>query len=191
MWWDQEPDLTALREGRALFRVSPVEGEKVLEGLASRGSSMSMLYLGDYYDRGELVPKDADKALNYYKRAIDNGSVPATIYLASVLLRACRYDEARRCLEYGSSRNYAPALYRLGWMQLKGFDRQPSVTEARNSWERAYALGHLRARRNLAFLYAKGGAGLFNIPLGVFMIAQLPFQLIRKLKEDPEKEFMR
>src|SRR5258708_33946080 len=70
----KEPDQLALSSAYELLQSEPQKAFPVLEGLADKGSLMSMLYLADAYLKGLGTPTDVTAAEQWRMGAHHKGS---------------------------------------------------------------------------------------------------------------------
>ena len=145
--WENEPDLEQLRRAHSLLRSNPAQALLALKALAERGSTMSMLYIGEAYDEKGAATTDLTRAAEWYSRAADRGSTLGRYKLGRVYLDLERYGEARQMFEMGVSENYAPSMNMLGMMYMKGIGINRDVSRARPLFERSASLGHVFAKK--------------------------------------------
>ena len=167
--WENEPDLEQLRRAHSLLRSNPAQALLALKALAERGSTMSMLYIGEAYDEKGAATTDLTRAAEWYSRAADRGSTLGRYKLGRVYLDLERYGEARQMFEMGVSENYAPSMNMLGMMYMKGIGINRDVSRARPLFERSASLGHVFAKRNLAAIFLRGTFGILQFLRGIYL----------------------
>lgn len=161
--------MAALSAAQELLTEEPERALQIFQELASKGSPMSMMYLGDAYRRGIGVSVDLESAKRWLKLASDAGSREAPHQLGLLLLDLKEYQQAIEMFRLGSSWHYLPSLYRLGVMFSDGVGVDPQETLARDFFEKASAGGHVFAKRRLASMLLRGSGGSRNIPGGVWL----------------------
>lgn len=173
--WSREPDIARLREARSNLSTDPSVGVSELMSLADQGSIMSMIYLGWAFYTGQFVPMDLKKAEDWYQKAFKEHSIEAAYLLGNLYSRQKLYEKAIDFYTFASKSNYCPALYRLGRIYNDGLGVKIDKARAIILWEKADKLGHIYAKRNIAFFYITGGRGIMRIPFG---FAKLWFSLL-------------
>jgi uncharacterized protein len=172
MDWAKEPDMESLTRAHSLLASDPGQALTELKALADRGSVMSMLYIANAYRNGVGSGTDLQQAEEWYRRAMDRGSVLGSYELGRVYYEMENYPKAEKAFRAGESQNYAPSINMLGMMHLGGTGVEQNTGKARDLLERASALGHIFAKRNLAFLLITGRYGLreFLRGVGLFLL---------------------
>ncbi|HTO83812.1 MAG TPA: tetratricopeptide repeat protein [Methylomirabilota bacterium] len=186
--WENEPDLAQLRRAHSLLRDNPAQALRDLEGLADRGSTMSMLYIGYACRHGEGTARDLVRAAEWYSRAASRGSKLGRYLLGRVYLELERYAEAQQMFEMGVSENYAPSMNLLGimYMRRRGIERDTS--RALFLLEQSASLGNIYGKRNLARLLLKGTFGPLQFLRGIYIFISV-FKDV--LSTDPRSEQFR
>jgi hypothetical protein len=110
--------------------------------VAERGHPQAQNILGQLYEKGIGVEKNADKAVLYYEKAANQGLAEAQMRLG-VMLRngegvARDPKRARKWLTKAAHQNIGEAQYQLGQMYLHGEVSEPNL-EAANVWLRRAA----------------------------------------------------
>ena len=171
--WTKEPDQVELRRAYDLRATDSTQALVALKALADRGSMMSMMYIAEIYRNGKETSVDLDEAQKWLRRAIQNGSVPASYELGRMLFEFKNYPQSKEAFEIGETHNFAPSINMLGTMYLNGIGVEKNLTRARELLERASSLGHVFAKRNLAGLLVRGADGPHGFFRGVrlFLVA--------------------
>lgn len=167
--WDNEPDLNELRQAHQLIDTALQEAMERLEGLAARGSAMSMMYIADAYRSGKGAKIDLVRAEEWYRRAAENGVILGTYELARMHLDAKRYVEAKETLAIGASKQHLPSINMLGTMYRDGLGVDRDLKRARDLFETAAAGGHVFAKRDLGAVLMRGKFGMCQTVRGLML----------------------
>ncbi len=187
----KEPDQLALSSAYELLQSEPQKAFPVLEGLADKGSLMSMLYLADAYMKGLGTPTDLTAAEKWLMRATDRGSHVAPHQLGLLYLDLKDYEKAEKMFRLGASWNYLPSLYRLGMMYSDGVGVVPDPDQARDFFERASSMGHVFAKRRLAGMLLRGECGPLGVLRGLWLLIVGFAQAVSGAISDAGSERMR
>jgi TPR repeat protein len=110
------------------------KGTQILEEAAGTGDMNALLILGDLYYHGIGVRKNAEKALEYYRRGADRGSIAAFVKLGKLLLihTSIPIEAATICLweEEAERHNHPGAQYLMGILHWMGVGIEGSEEEA-------------------------------------------------------------
>jgi hypothetical protein len=175
--WAAEPDHKELAALGQLLTVDAASALPRLMALAERGSTMSMIYIGDSYRCGRGTNVDLEKAENWYRQAADEGSVLGHYDLASLYLTTQRIHQAKGSFEFGARRGYPPALNQLGRMFLSGVGAEKNLEKARAYLERASAAGHIPGKAGLARLLMKRDGSFQTRLRGVLLMVNAQISL--------------
>jgi TPR repeat protein len=148
-----EPDVPALWEAVSALANAPHNGLARLTVLASKGSKLSMIYLGDSFERGQIVTKDLGEADSWYQRAADLGSTEGAHRLAGSAWHDGHVDQAIHQLQLLSQSGFIPATYCLGEIYYFGEKILPNQEKAIHFFKLADKNGHFLAKQMLSFLY--------------------------------------
>src|SRR5436190_5918582 len=135
--FDAEPDLAHLREARLRLDREPERALQELKWLASRGSVMSLIYIGETYARGRGVKVDLEEAMSWYKQAAETGSALAQHLLGRAYFKQRKMEEALACFRRAAAQDYAPPIYFLGRMNCWGTGMPRNIEEGTRLFERA------------------------------------------------------
>ncbi|MEI9425437.1 tetratricopeptide repeat protein [Mesorhizobium sp. Cs1299R1N1] len=166
-----EPDLDALRRAYALIQSDPAKAMGELEDLAKRNSAMSMIYLGDMFERGTGTAIDLEKAEDWFSKASLSGSVEGAFRLGMLYLLRNNKEKAEDVFRSEILKEFPPALDRLGSLYVERGDAE-SIEQARLLFETADALGNIYAKRHLAGLMITGRLGISRILPGFWLLAR-------------------
>lgn len=176
--FDAEPDLSHLREARLRLDREPERALQELKWLASRGSVMSMIYIGEAYARGRGLKADLEEAIRWYKRAAEKGSALAFHLLGRAHFKQKRVEEALACFHQAAAQDYPPSIYFLGRMNCWGIGMTRNIEEGTRLFERATALGNLPAKGALAKMLLVYHDGIFNRLRGVWLRISVTAQFV-------------
>jgi TPR repeat protein len=182
--WANEPDLLGLRKAWETMQADPGRAIPLLHDLASRGSPMSMVYLGTMARKGLAGDKNVAEAELWYRRAMSLGSIVAVSVLGGIYFNRGENEAARECFAVGAAVDHAQSLYWLARCELRLAQGPSDVDEAVGHLERAVQGGHLLAKRELAAILIRRGRCL----RGAMMFAQTPFEAFREALRDPKSD---
>ena len=110
------------------------KGTQILKEAANTGDINSLIILGDLYHFGIGVQKNADKALEYYRRGADRGSVAAFVKLGKLLIDypsiSIEAATIRLWEEEAERHNHPGAQYLMGVLHWMGVGIEGSEEEA-------------------------------------------------------------
>lgn len=135
--------------------------------LAKKANVFDMCLLADIYASGTgAVRKDSGKALGYYLKASDCGSVPASFAAAQMLDLDRKYPEALK--RYAMAADYnAVAAYKYGEYLCKGLGTSVDKPKAAQYLKKAAAQDVANAQLMLGDLYFNGDGVERNVPEAV------------------------
>jgi TPR repeat protein len=139
------------------------ESARLFEPLAERGSPTALLNLGWLHDSGHLGPRDTEKAISLYEKAVEADSAEAKDYLQRALIQkeeqlAWRlmesgdYAASARLLEALVERDSEWALLNLGWLHDSGHLGRRDTEKAISLYEKAVEAGSAVAKDYLRYL---------------------------------------
>ncbi len=123
---------------------------KALQAKAATGDALAQLNLGAAYDHGMGVTRDVDKAIEWYRKAADQGLAEAQFNLAHILV--AEDISAVGAAEYmlkAAEQGMADAQYLMGVTYAEGIGVEPDEEKARLWLERASAQGQKDAAKYL------------------------------------------
>ncbi|HEY4113579.1 MAG TPA: tetratricopeptide repeat protein [Rhizomicrobium sp.] len=167
--FDAEPDLARLRDARLRQERDPERALQELKWLASRGSVMSMIYIGEAYARGRGLKVDLEEAIRWYKQAAEMGSALAQHLLGRAYLKQKRTEQALESFRHAAAQDYPPSIYFLGRMNCWGMGVPRNIEEGTRLFERAMALGNSPAKGALATILLVYHDGVFDRLRGVWL----------------------
>ena len=165
--WSKETQQSRelIEQASAIEETDPAAFRLYVEA-AEIGSAWSMGRLGWQYETGTAVAPYADKALEYYHRAICAGSWMATIHYARLLEKLGHHDHCDRVLKDGVASDFVPAYFWLARLRYKRSKNGKVCRDVRPFLEYAAIRGHPGARVTHAQWMIWGRLGLREIPRG-------------------------
>ena len=168
--------------GRArslLFGSDWRRGLDEMEGLAHRGSLMSMLFVADAMRVPWGYEQDLPEAEAWFRVAVESGSARGLFGLGLTHLQMGRFSDAIQDLEAAIARDFPPAYNALAGMHFRGdgvpIDRQRAL----GLWRRGASLGHLGAKRDLIHELIHGRYGLLGRVEGILKVLPLAIEIVR------------
>ena len=136
------PAAPSVRSGVDLWRAgSYAEAVAVWQPFAEAGDKDALFNIGQAYKLGRALPKDPEKALDYFRRAATQGHLPAQANLGILLFQAGEKAEAVKWLKAAADNNEMRAQYVLGVASWNGDGVPRNLTLAYGYLARASALG--------------------------------------------------
>ena len=126
---------------------------------AECGNVEANVTLGWIYYNGEngVAQKDLARAGAYYKKASDEGDDKATYWLADILFRQEKYDQAMVCYKKAARVGDLSAMVRVGCMYRDGLTAEGKKYGKAMEWfKRAADLGDASAMSNISMMYEAG-----------------------------------
>ena len=167
--YEAEPDLKEFIRLRDLVPENPAQALREIEGLADRGSAMSMLYIADALRTGSTYQQDLEKAEGWYRHVVHAGLPHGAHGLGLIHRMRNKYSEAMEEFEVGVQGSFAPSMNMLGLMYFNGEGVEKDILKAKKLWRRALDLGNLWSKQNLARACVSGKFGVSNILYGIFL----------------------
>jgi TPR repeat protein len=115
--------------------------------------------VGDVYEQGKLLPQDHKLAIDWYRKAAQDGDPGMQVKFANYLLQQSdpsKYPEALESCEAGAKKYYGPAALCAGLLHQRGIGTTPNVQEAARWFTRSAELGNSQAMYQLAKMYWTG-----------------------------------
>lgn len=138
----------------ALLLAAPVLAADVdinaLQSKAAKGDAVAQLNLGAAYDNGLGVERDVDKAIEWYRKAADQGLAEAQFNLAHILVSEdISTVGAAEYMLKAAEQGMADAQYLMGVTYAEGIGVEPDEEKARLWLKRAVAQGQKDAAKFL------------------------------------------
>lgn len=154
---------------------------------ASKDDIRAINDTGYAYYYGVDVAKNIPKAVMYWQKALELGSVVAVMYLGNVYYEADGYidkEKALKCYTIAANNNYAPAYIKLGLFAYDGTLMERDITKAVEFFKKARDLGENKnAEVCLAYVFARND------------VSELPIDVSEEIRElapfstSPESQF--
>ena len=154
-----------------------------LEQLASSGSVLSMLYLGNLYKYGSNP--DLSKSGTWYRAAYERGALDGIAGLGIHYLSQNRFEDADRVFTEGVNDNDSVSTYYLARSFVLNPKSRKSYQKIKELYERATDLGQVRSKNQLAFILMKGHLCFQNIARGVYLYFSSVVDGLRIAIRDP------
>lgn len=137
--------------------------------------------VGEMYEKGEELPKNAGSALKWYRRAADGGSPQASLKAAALLDNAPNptpenLAEARKRCEDAAKSDYGPAAFCMAAIYKPGLGVAQDAAESAKWLIRAANDGHPKAMLQLGEAYWRGDgvkANLITAYMWIWMACRL------------------
>lgn len=133
---------------------------KIISPIASKGDPSALNLLGMMNELGLGIPKNAKKAVTYYRQAADKGYSYAQYNLAvsydTGVGVPINYREAVKWYERAAKQGASFSQYNLGVMYEQGRGTRKDYKKAAYWYQKAAKQGNKQAQNNLAWLYEKG-----------------------------------
>lgn len=163
-----------------------------MEGLAEKGSVLSMTYLGDLYFYGRFgAIRDLANAQYWLSRASEGGSIEGEYLLALCLENLDRFEEAFQHYLNLSDKGYAPAMFALGYEYWKGNKLEKNLQSSMKFFDAAIKLGHVHASLWVSYLMRSGALGVKYRPIGCIRWFGATFSAFRVLRNNPKSDRLR
>ncbi len=166
------------------------EAIEILTSLSDGGYAPAQAFLGWLCERGEGRAADRQRARFWYEAAAKAGNSVGQLYLGILDLHEGRDKEGAAWIQRAAAQGYAPALYRLGVSYWRGLGVTLSKDEAYRCWERAAALGHPYAQRQIALGLIKGRGGIGGVARGLYWFLRIPLLATKFVMKDPDSEML-
>jgi hypothetical protein len=154
--------------------------------------------IGDMYEKGDDLPLKPLEALNWYRRAAENGEGQIQIKLANLLFHsensASNYDEIRHLCEKAANSGFPPGAYCMGHLYELGIGVSQDFPKAAKWFGEGASRGYGAAALRLGEMYLKG-EGLNQDKLSayefIYMASNDGLLEAKQKKEGLEKDLTR
>lgn len=157
--WDEDPLRCELWDALQAGNQDSGERTAMLTDLASRGSVLSMMYLGHAHV-SSADPERAAQGQEWLIRSAHGGSIEGRLQLAHHYERERAWEKAAAELKIVADQGYSPAMYYLGRLLYEGDLGHKAVPEAVTYLKMAIDAGHLPSMALLSLIYRKEKFGL-------------------------------
>ena len=125
------------------------EAFRLYQLAAEANHPIGLWKLGQCYQAGTACQPDLEKAIAYFKRAIDLGSMPAKYDLGYIHFDNREFDTALHLFHEAAEEGSAPSMLAIGIMNEEGYGVKRDVERAKAWYEKAVAGGNPLAKRRL------------------------------------------
>jgi TPR repeat protein len=148
------------QRGRAYLELHAPRRFDVWQQAAVLGNAGAEFLVGFCHDCGVGVPQSDAQAMQWYRRAAENGVAMAQNNLGWMYVQARGaprdYVEAARWFKKAAERDNAFAACNLGWLNEEGRGMPINLGEAARWYLHAANRGHAQAQNNLGLMYRDG-----------------------------------
>jgi uncharacterized protein len=134
--------------------------KRMKEGAAGRSQSAAFERIGDMYQKGDDLPQSSSKAVDWYRKAAEDGEGRAQMKLASLLLQGqnatSNYGEVHRLCEKAASLKFSPGAYCMGQLYEQGLGVERDISKAAKWFSEAANMGLAIAAFRVGEMYWKG-----------------------------------
>jgi len=126
---------------------------------ANAGDAESQFKIGSAFDTGNGVPRDGEKAMEWYLSAAKSGMAEAQNSVGSGLQAEKKYKEAFMWYTKAAEQNHLVALNNLAYLYDLGLGTKQDRKKAFELYVKSANLGWPEAMWNLANMYGAGSIG--------------------------------
>ncbi|UAB78623.1 sel1 repeat family protein [Erythrobacter sp. SCSIO 43205] len=130
------------------------------EAEARAGDSFAHAWLGSFYENGNGVPQDMEKAVHHYRVAIANGEHSYPEWRIGVLIDEGKtkgmLEEAVALFERAAARGYTNAMVSLAVMQATGRGTPEDFQGAFDNYMKAARAGNMHGVQGVGILHTLG-----------------------------------
>lgn len=123
-------------------------------------SVIAQFFLGLIYHQGRGIPQNYQEALNWYRRAANNGFSHANYHLGQMYHNGDgvkqNYSEAARFYQIAADQGLSDAQNSLGDLYYNGENRKPRFIEAMKWYRKAAEQGNILAQAHMGHMYFWG-----------------------------------
>jgi len=135
------------------------EAAKRMKEEVGHSQSAAFEKIGDMYQKGDDLQQSSSKAVDWYRKAAENGEGRAQMKLVSVLLQgqsATNYGEVRGLCEKAANLNFPPGAYCMGHLYEQGLGVERDISKAAKWFSAAANMGLAAAAFRVGEMYWKG-----------------------------------
>ena len=145
------------------------KGIKYISKAADSGNAVAQYLIGVCYDNGIGVEVDIELAIDWYRKAAEQGVVEAQYDYGIACTVKNNMAEAFNCLNKAAERGYAKAQYAMGW----NYGGNNNISQATYWLEKAAEQGYALAQIALANSYRQGPTHLRDYDTAVEIYSDL------------------
>ncbi len=123
---------------------------------AQTGDANALFALGEFYYLGMGVPKDLEKAMEYFERAAQKGHVKAAFNLGHISFERGEYDKARKWFERAAEAKDPKSMLYLGEIHYQGLGVPQDYGKALYWYTKASEAGYPQAQYSLGMMFFEG-----------------------------------
>ena len=123
---------------------------------AEAGDAEAQFRVAGWFQKGHCLPKDYSEAMDWYRRAADQGHPEAQYKLARMYLNDKDVKKAEEWYLKAAVQGYRPAQYDIAYKYLHGSELPKDVNKAEQWYRRAAEQGHAFSARTLGDIYYLG-----------------------------------
>ncbi len=139
---------------------SATDAAKRMKNEAGNRESDALEKIGDMYQKGDEVPQRTSEAINWYRKAAENGGAGVQMKLANLLFHsqsaASNYAEVHRLCEKAANLHSSRGAYCLGQLYEHGLGVEHDLPTAAKWFSEAADLGLPAAALRVGEMYWKG-----------------------------------
>jgi TPR repeat protein len=136
------------------------EATKHMKEAAGNLQSEAFEKIGDMYQKGDDLPQSLSEAVNWYRKAAENGAARVQIKLANLLLQdqsgTSNYAEVHRLCEKATNLHSPQGAYCMGHLYEQGLGVQQDLSKAAKWFNEAANMGLAVAALRVGEMYWKG-----------------------------------
>lgn len=122
----------------------------------AKSCPISQSIMGYLHHHGFLVEKSNDKAMEYYKKSIDQGCSVSLIDLGYIFEKYKFYDKALECYQKSADQGNLFALIELGDLHFYGYGTEQNYYKTFELYKKSADLGCAKGLNDLGFMYGQG-----------------------------------
>lgn len=166
--WNALPEAAraAFDEGLEIYSDDKPAALAHFEASAALGNPVAMVWVGKLYASGTGTAPDLDRAVAFYRDAIDAGSWNATLCYAREMDMQDHHHVAIETLEDGIEADHIPSFFWLAWLRYKRNRTRKTARAVLPLIEYAMQHDHPGATWLMGKLMMTGKLGLWRIPAG-------------------------
>jgi len=144
--------------------------------------------IGDMYDKGDGLPQSRSDAIDWYRKAAENGTASVQIKLSNQLLRLgvdSIYPEVHRLCDKAAKLRYPPGIYCMGLLYQRGWGVSRDPAQAAKWFGEAINMGYPAAMLQLGKMYWNG-EGVKQDKIAAYEFVSLAAVFLTEAKEEKE-----
>ncbi len=134
--------------------------ERMKREAVRRSQSDAFEAIGDMYQKGDDLPQSSSTAVDWYRKAAEQGDARAQVKLANLLLQGqsapSHYAEVQSLCEKAAKANFPPGAYCMGKLYEQGIGVERDISKAAKWFTKAANMGVASAALQVGEMYWKG-----------------------------------